>query len=92
MRNTVGLSPFLVLLSLLLGGTVGGILGAIVAVPIVAGLTVILERLQDREVPVPIDPAAIETPTEEERAAHEQRSPDAPAPRRRRTRAATAKP
>ena len=58
MRNSVGLSPFLVLVSLLLGGTVGGILGAIVAVPIVAGATVVLDRLQDREVPVPIDPAA----------------------------------
>ena len=43
----------------------GGILGAVVAVPIVAGITVVLGRLQDREVPVPIDPAAIETPSEE---------------------------
>jgi predicted PurR-regulated permease PerM len=51
MRNTVGLSPFLVLVSLLVGGTVGGILGAIVAVPVVAGVTVILDRLQDRETP-----------------------------------------
>jgi len=58
MRNTVGLSPFIVLLSLLLGGAVGGIAGAIVAVPLVAGAEVILERLQDREVPVPIDPTA----------------------------------
>jgi predicted PurR-regulated permease PerM len=58
MRNSVGLSPFLVLLSLLVGGTTGGILGAVVAVPIVAGITVILERLQDRDTPVPIDPAA----------------------------------
>ena len=33
MRNSVGLSPFLVLLSLLIGGTAGGILGAVVAVP-----------------------------------------------------------
>ena len=90
MRNSVGLSPFLVLVSLLLGGTVGGILGAIVAVPIVAGMTVILGRLQDREVPVPIDPAAIETPSEEERAAQEKTSPDSPAPRRRRARAASA--
>lgn len=91
MRNTVGLSPFLVLLSLLLGGTVGGILGAIVAVPIVAGLTVVLERLQDREVPVPVDPAAIETPSSDEKAEHEKNSPDSPAPRRRRARTAGAK-
>ena len=58
MRNSVGLSPFLVLVSLLVGGAVAGILGAIVAVPIVAGMTVVLGRLQDRETPGPIDPAA----------------------------------
>jgi predicted PurR-regulated permease PerM len=90
MRNSVGLSPFLVLVSLLLGGTVGGILGAVVAVPIVAGITVVLGRLQDREVPVPIDPAAIETPSEEERAEHAETSPDSPAPQRRRKRARAA--
>lgn len=84
MRNSVGLSPFLVLASLLVGGTVGGILGAVVAVPIVAGVTVVLERLQDREVPVPIDPAAIETPSAEENEAKERHSPDSPAPKRRR--------
>jgi predicted PurR-regulated permease PerM len=93
MRNSVGLSPFLVLLSLLVGGTVGGILGAVVAVPIVAGITVVLERLQDRDTPVPIDPAAVETPSPDEKEAHAAHSPDSPAPRRRRTRtrAATAK-
>ena len=90
MRNSVGLSPFLVLVSLLVGGTVGGILGAIVAVPIVAGVTVILGRLQARETPVPIDPAAIETPSTDERAAQETHPPDSPAPRRRRARARAA--
>jgi predicted PurR-regulated permease PerM len=91
MRNSVGLSPFLVLLSLLVGGTVGGILGAIVSVPIVAGLTVVLDRLQDREVPVPIDPAAIETPSADKKEALETVSPDSPAPKRRRAGAAAAK-
>lgn len=90
MRNSVGLSPFLVLLSLLVGGTVGGILGAIVAVPIVAGATVILERLQDRENPVPIDPAAIETPSPDEKDTLARHSPDSPAPKRRRARTGTA--
>jgi predicted PurR-regulated permease PerM len=90
MRNSVGLSPFLVLVSLLVGATVGGILGAIVAVPIVAGITVVLERLQDREVPVPIDPAATETPSADERNEQEKGSPDSPAPRRRRARTRTA--
>jgi predicted PurR-regulated permease PerM len=83
MRNSVGLSPFLVLVSLLVGGTVGGVLGAIVAVPVVAGITVVLERLQDREVPVPIDPAGVETPDAEAREELEEKSPDSPAPKRR---------
>jgi predicted PurR-regulated permease PerM len=84
MRNSVGLSPFLVLVSLLVGATAGGILGAIVAVPIVAGVTVVLERLQDREIPVPIDPAAVETPDEAVKKELESVAPDSPAPSRRR--------
>ena len=84
MRNSVGLSPFLVLVSLLIGGAVAGVLGAIVAVPIVAGVTVVLERLQDRETPVPVDPAAVETPTEEETERQEAVAPDSPASKRRR--------
>jgi predicted PurR-regulated permease PerM len=91
MRNTVGLSPFLVLVSLLVGATVGGILGAVVAVPIVAGITVILERLQARDTPVPIDVAAVESPSGDERDRQEETAPDSPAPRRRRARAAAAK-
>jgi len=83
MRNTVGLSPFLVLVSLLVGGTVGGPLGAIVSVPVVAGITVVLERLQDRKTPVPIDPAGAETPDEEAREALAE-PPASPAPKRRR--------
>jgi len=83
MRNAVGLSPFLVLVSLLLGAAAGGILGAIVAVPVVAGLEVVLGRLQDREVPVPIDPAAERTPDEEEREDLED-PPDAPGAARKR--------
>ena len=90
MRNTVGLSPFLVLVSLLIGGAAGGILGAIVAVPIVAGLTVILDRLQDRQTPVQVDPAAERVPEEDVRHELERRSPDSPAPKRRRR--ATPKP
>jgi putative heme transporter len=85
MRNSVGLSPFLVLVSLLVGGTVGGPLGAIVAVPVVAGITVILERLQDRDTPVPVDPAAVETPDEEDKERLRETSPSAPKRRRRRS-------
>jgi predicted PurR-regulated permease PerM len=58
MRNTIGLSPFMVVVSLLVGGAVGGIVGAFVAVPIAAALEVVLERLQDRESVVAPDPAA----------------------------------
>ena len=90
MRNTVGLSPFLVLVSLLIGGAAGGILGAIVAVPIVAGLTVILDRLQDRETPVQLDPAADKVPEESIRQELEAIAPGSPAPKRRRR--ATPKP
>jgi predicted PurR-regulated permease PerM len=75
MRNSVGLSPFLVLLSLLVGGTAGGILGAIVAVPIVAGITVVLERLQDRDTPVPIDPASVSEPDAEAKEEMSTQSP-----------------
>lgn len=84
MRNSVGLSRFLVLLSLLVGATVGGILGAIVAVPVVAGITVVLERLQDRDTPVPVDPAAVETPDDETRERQKKTPPDSPAHKRRR--------
>ncbi len=90
MRNTVGLSPFLVLVSLLVGGTAGGILGAIVAVPIVAGITVILDRLQDRETAVQIEPASDVGPDETAMSELESVSPDSPAPKRTRKRRAGA--
>ena len=90
MRNTVGLSPFLVLVSLLAGGTAGGILGAIVAVPIVAGITVVLDRLQDRESAVQIEPSSDRDPDEAKREELEAVSPDSPAPKRGRKRRAGA--
>ena len=77
-------------MSLLIGGAAGGILGAIVAVPIVAGLTVILDRLQDRETPVQVDPSADKVPEEAVRQELESVAPDLPAPKRRRR--ATPKP
>jgi predicted PurR-regulated permease PerM len=52
MRHTIGISPFLVIVSLLIGGSVAGIQGAFLAVPIAAAAEVILERLQAREEPV----------------------------------------
>lgn len=65
MRNTIGISPLLVIVSLLIGGSVGGLVGAFLAVPIAASLEIILSRLQARENPVAQDPAAIEVSDDE---------------------------
>jgi predicted PurR-regulated permease PerM len=58
MRNTVGISPFLVILSVLAGAAAGGFVGALLAVPIAATAEILLEGLQAREVPVAQDPTA----------------------------------
>jgi predicted PurR-regulated permease PerM len=76
MRNTIGLSPLLVLLSLLVGAAVGGLVGAFLAVPIVASIEIVLARLQARESSVAQDPAAIETPDEDTRGGYERSLPD----------------
>lgn len=60
MRKSIGISPFLILVSLLLGGAAGGLVGALIAVPIAAALEIVLSRLQARETRVVQDPAAIE--------------------------------
>lgn len=56
MRNTVGISPFLVILSILVGAAAGGFVGALLAVPIAATAEVVLEGLQARRRPVAQDP------------------------------------
>ncbi len=66
MRNAIGVSPLLIILSLLAGTALGGLAGALVAVPTIAGLEAILERLQDREVPVGEDSASARHATDEE--------------------------
>ncbi len=58
MRNSVGISPFLTVVCLLAGGAIGGFVGALVAVPLTAATVVVLERLQDRRVPVVQEVAA----------------------------------
>jgi len=68
MRNTIGISPFLVILSVLIGGAAGGFAGALLAVPIAAAGEVVIEGLQAREVPVAQDPSAIETTLDEKNA------------------------
>jgi predicted PurR-regulated permease PerM len=69
MRGSVGISPFVVLVSLLVGGAIGGLVGALVAIPIAAIVVVVLERLQARDVPVTLDASAssdAEPPADEE--------------------------
>jgi predicted PurR-regulated permease PerM len=79
MRNTVGISPFLVILSILVGAAAGGFIGALLAVPIAATAEVVLEGLQAREVPVAQDPTAADRDDEsDERHARESDAPDAP--------------
>ncbi len=77
MRNTIGISPLLVLLSLLIGGAVAGLVGAFLAVPVAASVEIVLSRLQARAAPVAQDPTAIETPDDETREGYERSLPDA---------------
>jgi predicted PurR-regulated permease PerM len=72
MRNTTGISPFLVILSVLVGAAAGGFVGALLAVPIAAAGEVLIEGLQAREVPVAQDPTIAESTDDEANA------PDAP--------------
>jgi predicted PurR-regulated permease PerM len=68
MRNAVGLSPFLILASVLIGAAAGGIVGALLAIPIAAALEIIVERFQERDEPIAIDPRTV---TDEDRTAKE---------------------
>jgi predicted PurR-regulated permease PerM len=77
MRNTIGLSPFLVIVSVLIGGSIAGLIGALFAVPIAAAVLVVLERLQARDVPVAQDPGAAATPDAADAAGFERSLPDA---------------
>lgn len=76
MRNTIGISPLLVFVSLLIGAAVGGLVGAFLAVPIAAVVEIALSRLQARETPVAQDPAALETPETETTDDYERALPD----------------
>ncbi|MFN8619715.1 MAG: AI-2E family transporter [Chloroflexota bacterium] len=78
MKNAIGVPPFLVIVSLLVGGAVAGLVGALLAVPLTAALVVILERAQARETPVPLEggAASATAPSEEERKALGTATPD----------------
>ena len=76
MRNTIGISPLLVLFSLLVGAAVGGLLGAFLAVPLAASVEIVLSHLQARDTPVAQDPAAVESPDEETTEGYKRSLPD----------------
>ncbi len=80
MRNTVGLSPFIVIVSILVGATLGGLFGAFISVPIAASAEIVLERLQARRRPVGLEPAG--SPSEEPAQDASDPGPAAPEARR----------
>lgn len=91
MRNTVRISPFLVILSILVGAAAGGFVGALLAVPIAAMGEVVIEGLQAREVPVAQNPVAADREDDEAdkrdkdqegRSARGLHTPDEPDPQR----------
>lgn len=78
MKNTVGVPPFLVVVSIIGGVAIGGIIGALLAVPLTAVVVMLLERLQARESPVPLESGgSLHVPTEDEAAALGRTLPDA---------------
>jgi len=81
MKNAIGVPPFLVIASLLIGGSVAGLVGALLAVPMTAALVVILERSQARARPIALDggPASTE-PDDEVRDAQAAAPADAARP------------
>lgn len=60
MRNTVGVPPFLTVAGVLAGAAIAGVLGALVAVPVVASAIVVLERSQARDTSVVLEPVGPE--------------------------------
>jgi len=79
MRSSIGVPPFLVVTALLVGAAVGGIVGAFLSVPLAAAFTVVLERAQARDSPVPLDSASGgQSPDEEDHERLEQSTPDSP--------------
>jgi predicted PurR-regulated permease PerM len=78
MRNAVGISPLLVLVSLLIGAAAGGFVGAFLAVPVAASIEIVLQRLQAREEPVAQDPSAIESEEDDEEDGGTVKAPGMP--------------
>ncbi len=80
MRNTVGVPPFLVVAGVLAGAAIGGVLGAIVAVPLVAAVIVVLSRTQARESIVALEPTEPEVEAQIPGAADDAPSEEAAQP------------
>ena len=79
MKTTIGVPPFLIVVSLVVGAAAGGLVGALLAVPLVAALVVILERAQDRETTVTLEgQGGPPSPSAEEREAMGRVSPSQP--------------
>jgi predicted PurR-regulated permease PerM len=53
-RRTVDVSPLLVIISILIGSTLLGVLGALVAIPVAAALQIMVRELWKRRTPVTI--------------------------------------
>lgn len=60
MKRAVGLPPFVVMVSLLAGGAVAGLIGALLAVPVATALGAIMESAQARRKAVTISTPAFE--------------------------------
>ncbi|HEX7949081.1 MAG TPA: AI-2E family transporter [Candidatus Limnocylindrales bacterium] len=80
MRNAVGVSPFLIIVSLLIGSALAGLVGALVAVPATAAIVAVLERLQDRDIPIPQDGAAATPGTMSQSSTAASVDPSVPVP------------
>jgi predicted PurR-regulated permease PerM len=65
MKNAVGLPPFIVIISLLVGGAVAGLIGALLAVPVAAAIAVVLEHAQARTEPVSMEAPSASAPDDE---------------------------
>jgi putative permease len=76
MKNAVGLPPFVVITSLLVGGAVAGIMGALLAVPIATAIGAILESSQARRHAVDMSTPDIKGPDQDARGRSTRSAPD----------------
>jgi predicted PurR-regulated permease PerM len=48
MSKSVGLNPVMIILAILIGGSLGGIVGALIAVPIASGVSVFVNDVLEQ--------------------------------------------